>query len=105
MEKLALNQEKLADIYFSIRDDVPGMPSLPFTPSYELDAFSTTFEDPFSYQSDAFSSVFSTSADQTNNPTSTSNAEEPENPDNKLLSFGAPIPKAAILDDSGQTWP
>lgn len=81
------------------------MPTLPFTPSYELDAFSSTFEDPFSYQSDAFSSVFNTSADQTNNPTSTSNAEETENPDNKLLSFGAPIPKAAILDDSGQTWP
>lgn len=76
-----------------------GLPSLPFTPSYELsDAFSTTFEDPFSYQSGPFESLLDDTTQNTNNE---SNADL----DNKLLGFGAPILKAAILDDAGQTWP
>lgn len=75
------------------------LPSLPFTPSYELsDAFSTTFEDPFSYQSVPFESLDDNTTDQ-NGDTTTAN------PDNKLLGFGAPILKAAILDDAGQSWP
>lgn len=88
------------------RDDVNtgGMGSLPpFTPSYELsDAFSATFEDPFSYPSGPdFSSLLEdTNANSHNEPSSNS-----ADLDNKLLSFGAPILKAPIFDDAGQTWP
>ena len=82
------------------RDDVnTGLPSLPFTQSYELsDAFSTTFEDPFSYQSGPFESLLDDTTQNTSN-------ESTADLDNKLLGFGAPILKAAILDDAGQTWP
>ncbi|KAM3066897.1 hypothetical protein ACMFMG_007043 [Clarireedia jacksonii] len=84
-----------------ILDDVnTGMPTLPFTPSYELsDAFSTTFEDPFSYQSGTFDSLMGEQNQDNNAETNSSD------PDNKLLGFGAPIMKAPILDDKGQTWP
>ena len=76
-----------------------GLPSLPFTPSYELsDAFSTTFEDPFSYQSGPFESLL-------DDTTQNTNSESAADLDNKLLGFGAPILKAAILDDAGQAWP
>ncbi|QSZ30282.1 hypothetical protein DSL72_004804 [Monilinia vaccinii-corymbosi] len=83
------------------RDDInTGMPSLPFTPSYELsDTFSTTFEDPFSYHSGPFESLL-------DNPDAEKNGEtNSSNPDNKLLGFGVPIMKAPIFDDNGQTWP
>jgi len=86
------------------RDDVntSSLPPLPFTPSYELDAFSTTFEDPFSYQSGAdFSSLLEDTSAQPNNEPSSNSADL----DNKLLGFGAPILKATTLDDAGQTWP
>ncbi|TVY53681.1 Protein pacG [Lachnellula cervina] len=81
-----------------------GLP-IPFTPSYDLsDAFSTTFEDPFSYQSGPFESLL----DNPNNP-STQDGDDgaaPQDLDNKLLGFGAPIMKAPVLDDRGQqTWP
>ncbi|TAQ83207.1 hypothetical protein B7494_g8468 [Chlorociboria aeruginascens] len=84
-------------------DDVDhtALPPLSFTPSYELsDTFSTTFEDPFSYQSGA---AFEGLLDES----STSHGETNIGPelDNKLLGFGAPIMKAAVLDDAGQTWP
>ncbi|KAH7323677.1 hypothetical protein BKA65DRAFT_528507 [Rhexocercosporidium sp. MPI-PUGE-AT-0058] len=84
-------------------NDTGGMPPLPFTPSYDLsDAFSTTFEDPFSYPSGTdFSSLLEdTTTNAHNEPSS-----NPADLDNKLLSFGAPILKAPILDDAGQTWP
>jgi hypothetical protein len=88
------------------RDDVNNstLPTnLAFTPSYELDAFSTTFEDPFSYQSAAdFSSLLEDTNTHTNNE-STSNSGG--DLDNKLLGFGAPILKAPIVDEAGQTWP
>ncbi|KAL2062815.1 hypothetical protein VTL71DRAFT_5887 [Oculimacula yallundae] len=87
------------------RDDANhgGMPSLPFTPSYELsDAFSATFEDPFSYQSGAdFSSLLE---DPNTNPNNEPSSNAP-GLDNKLLSFGPPVLKGPILDDAGQTWP
>jgi hypothetical protein len=74
---------------------------MPFTPSYELsDAFSTTFEDPFSYQSSTFESLL-----DSNENTNTTTDTAPSELDNKLLSFGAPLLKAAVLDDGGQTWP
>lgn len=77
------------------------MPPLPFTPSYELsDAFSTTFEDPFSYHSGPFESLLDNSNSENNGDTNASD------PDNKLLGFGAPMMKAPILDDNNaQIWP
>ena len=91
---------------FNSRDDVNtgGMGSLPpFTPSYELnDAFSTTFEDPFSYPSGPdFSSLLEDTTTNPHNESSNNSADL----DNKLLSFGTPILKAPIFDDAGQTWP
>jgi hypothetical protein len=90
-------------MYFPIRrDDVnAGLPSLPFTPSYELsDAFSTTFEDPFSYQSGPFESLLDDTSSNQHGETSSNDL------DNKLLSFSAPIMKAAVLEaDNTQTWP
>ena len=85
------------------RDDVhnSGLPPLPFTPSYELDAFSSTFEDPFSYQSGPYESLLDES-NSNNHADSNNNAQDL---DNKLLGFGAPILKAPTLDDAGQTWP
>lgn len=76
------------------------MPSLPFTPSYELsDAFSTTFEDPFPYHAGPFESLLDDPNPENNGDTNASD------PDNKLLGFGAPIIKLPVLDDNGQTWP
>lgn len=76
-----------------------GVPSIQFTPTYELsDAFSTTFEDPFSYQSGSFDGLL----DETGNENGETNQHDL---DNKLLGFGPPIMKVAILDDGGQTWP
>ena len=72
---------------------------MPFTPTYELsDAFSTTFEDPFSSHSGPFESLLDDQIQNTNN-------ESTADVDNKLLGFGAPILKNPMLDDAGQTWP
>ena len=90
-------------MFFSIRrDDVNhGLPSLPFTPSYDLsDTFSTTFEDPFSYQSGPFESLLDDTTSDQHGETSSGDL------DNKLLSFSAPLMKAPVLDaDHTQTWP
>lgn len=88
------------------RDEInTGLP-LPFTPSYELsDAFSTTFEDPFSYQSGPFESVLDTETTTQNGGRGAGEEDMSQDLDNKLLGFGAPILKAPILDDRGQTWP
>lgn len=85
------------------RDDVntSSLPPLPFTPSYELDAFSTTFEDPFYQSGTDFSTLLEDTNAQPNNE-ATSNSGDL---DNKLLGFGTPILKAPTLDDAGQTWP
>jgi NDT80 / PhoG like DNA-binding family len=79
-----------------------GLPPLPFTPSYEFgDAFSSTFEDPFSYQSGPYESLL----DESNSKTNADSNTNAQDLDNKLLGFGATILKAPILDDAGQTWP
>ncbi|RQM05695.1 hypothetical protein DH86_00003786 [Scytalidium sp. 3C] len=84
----------------NILDDVHShMPTIPFTPTYELhDGFSATFEDPFSYQSGPFDNLLETS-----NPTQTETVTN--DLDTKLLGFGTPIMKSTVLDDRGQTWP
>ncbi len=84
------------------------LPPLPFTPSYALNAaFSNTFEDPFSYQSADFSSILEDPIPHPH-PSHSTGMDHPTNAsdlDNKLLGFGAPILKAPVLDDNGQTWP
>jgi len=83
--------------YTADRDDLNnGLPSLLYTPSFELDTFSSTFEDPFSYQTSTFENL----AEETNNASSS-----PGDVDNKLLGFGVPSIKEALFDDAGQTWP
>ncbi|KAH8599010.1 hypothetical protein B0O99DRAFT_683734 [Bisporella sp. PMI_857] len=80
----------------SFVDDINNGLAIPYTPSYDL----STFEDPFSYQSGPFESLLDdTSTAQNVEPASTAEL------DNKLLGFGAAIPKAAVLDQNGQTWP
>lgn len=80
------------------RDDINhGLTLPPYTPSYDL----STFEDPFSYQSGPFESLIDDGGSAQQNVEPSSGADV----DNKLLGFGAPIPKATILDEMGQTWP
>ncbi|EPE28880.1 p53-like transcription factor [Glarea lozoyensis ATCC 20868] len=96
-----LNFGEPSSMFAHTRDDLSSnVPSLPFTPSYELsDAFSSTFDDPFSYQSAQFDTLLEPNND-------TQQGETPSQAlDNKLLGFGAPIMKVPILDDRGQTWP
>lgn len=86
-----------------------GLP-LPFTPSYDIsDAFSTTFDDPFSYPSSTLENLLdhplNTNHNQNNSGNGGGSETSAQDLDNKLLSFGSPILKAPILDDHGQTWP
>lgn len=72
-----------------------GLPPLPFTPSYDFDQFSTTFEDPFSsYPAARHYDTVAPDAEAYNGEESS-----PQELDNKLLGFGAPIIRAAIVPD------
>ncbi len=74
---------------------------MPFTPTaYDFETFSTTFEDPFSYPARPFEGAGAGVLDaQAYNI----DASSPQELDNKLLGFGAPVPgKATLLADSGQ---
>lgn len=74
---------------------MPGLAPLSFTPSYEFDSFSNTFEDPFSYSARP---AFDVPAD-----TEPFNEESPaqDELDNKLLGFSAPLLKAQVVDGAG----
>ncbi|KAJ4205549.1 NDT80 domain-containing protein [Fusarium falciforme] len=74
--------------------DGTALPNLPFGSSYDLDAFSTTFEDPFSYSSRHFEPA----------PHQDVLHEEssPQEPDNKLLGFSAPASSATIINENNQ---
>ncbi|KAH7175618.1 hypothetical protein EDB81DRAFT_13805 [Dactylonectria macrodidyma] len=74
--------------------DGATLQNLPFTPSYDLETFSTTFEDPFSYSSRQFES--------TPNPDVLHEEESPQELDNKLLGFSAPVASATVIDETGQ---
>ncbi|CAG8977338.1 hypothetical protein HYALB_00009210 [Hymenoscyphus albidus] len=93
------------------RDDLTSnIPPIPFTPSYEnSDGFSSTFEDPFSYPSAPFDTLLEQSNNNSHNNSNNNNGQPGETflqaLDNKLLGFSAPIIKAPILNDCGQTWP
>ncbi|KAH6617933.1 hypothetical protein B0J18DRAFT_386791 [Chaetomium sp. MPI-SDFR-AT-0129] len=115
--------------------DPVNIPQLPFTPApYDFDAFSTTFEDPFSYPARPFENNPAAIGRGARNaphvyppaPVGDSHThththghghhdvydhmgegsppdDEDDALDNKLLSFGAPIPgKATLLTDAGQ---
>jgi len=75
-----------------------SLPQMPYTPSYELDEFATTFDDPLSYQSNMFETFL-----DDNLPIAEAAPVEMDN--GKLLGFGAPIHKTPVYDQSGQTWP
>lgn len=87
-----------------------GCSIVPFTPTYDLDAFSSTFDDPFTYHLPTFSPLLhapmspptrtGTSHTTRSHPAATTNSL-----DNKLLGFGAPSFSHALLDERGQTWP
>ncbi|CAG7562173.1 unnamed protein product [Fusarium equiseti] len=74
--------------------DGAALQTLPFGSSYDLDAFSSTFEDPFSYSTRQFQ------------PPQTQDAlheeSSPQEPDNKLLGFSAPAASATILNENNQ---
>ncbi|KXX78041.1 Protein pacG [Madurella mycetomatis] len=85
----------------SLLDPVHGLPNLPFTPStYDFEAFGTTFEDPFSYPARPFENA---GVSALNNEAYNGEALSPQELDNKLLGFGAPIPgKATLIGEAGQ---
>jgi hypothetical protein len=81
-------------------DHVHGIPNIPFTPSaYDFETFSTTFEDPFSYPARPFPGAGASALDA---EAYNIDASSPQELDNKLLGFGAPLPgKATLLTDAG----
>jgi hypothetical protein len=77
------------------RDSVnDALPSLPFTPSYDFDNFTTTFEDPFSYPARPYEAA--------PDPENLNEESSPQELDNKLLGFSPPILKATVVDEAGQ---
>jgi hypothetical protein len=105
------------------RDSVNNLSGLPFTPSYEFDTFST-FDDPFSYSTPArqpFDAGLGLGVVSGlglgggiggpsgrphpghGDPDAFINGEEssPQELDNKLLGFGAPLKHATLVDDVG----
>src|SRR2546430_1927182 len=75
------------------------MPPMPFTPSYELDGFSGSFDDPLSYQPNMFEAFLE---DNMNLPGESISTEVDSS---KLLGFGIPVHKTPVFDQTGQTWP
>ncbi|KAB5566652.1 acid phosphatase [Coniochaeta sp. 2T2.1] len=81
----------------SLLDSVNGnLPPLPFTPSYDFETFSTTFEDPFSsYPATRHYDALPQGDAEAYHGEESS----PQELDNKLLGFSTPIIKAAIVPD------
>ena len=75
-----------------------GLSAMPFTPSYELDGFPASFDDPWSYHSNLFETALEEDVNITDPIPLEMNS-------GKLLAFGAPIYKTPLLDQNGQTWP
>ncbi|KAF4972275.1 hypothetical protein FSARC_1111 [Fusarium sarcochroum] len=74
--------------------DGAALQTLPFGSSYDLDTFSSTFEDPFQYSTRQF--------DPPPNQDALHEESSPQEPDNKLLGFSAPVSSATIINDNGQ---
>lgn len=73
-----------------------GLPPLPFTPTYDFETFSTTFEDPFSY-----SRPYENAPGAETDPAFPDEGASPHQLDDKLLGFSAPIIKASVVDENG----
>ncbi|KAI0129579.1 NDT80/PhoG like DNA-binding protein [Xylariales sp. AK1849] len=69
-----------------------GLPNIPFTPSYDFETFTTTFEDPFSY-----SRPYEAAPDAETYPDEESS---PQQLDDKLLGFSTTVIKATPIDDT-----
>ncbi|KAI1325048.1 p53-like transcription factor [Xylariaceae sp. FL0255] len=69
-----------------------SLPTLPFTPGYDFESFTTTFEDPFNY---ARPYETAPNAEDANDEGSS-----PQQPDDKLLGFSPIVAKATPLDDA-----
>lgn len=69
-----------------------GLPPLPFTPSYDFETFSTTFEDPFNYSKPYEAAPHPEDFHD--------EGSSPQQPDDKLLSFSTTNVKATPLDDA-----
>ncbi|OTA82233.1 hypothetical protein M434DRAFT_37218 [Hypoxylon sp. CO27-5] len=77
----------------SLLENVNGsLPPLPFTPSYDFETFSTTFEDPFNYSKPYEAAPHTEDFHD--------EGSSPQQPDDKLLSFSATAVKATPLDDA-----
>ncbi|KAL2755637.1 hypothetical protein ACRALDRAFT_1064327, partial [Sodiomyces alcalophilus JCM 7366] len=71
-----------------------AFPTLPFTPTYDFQDFSTGFEDPFSYSAQQYE--IPASAEDPNQESSSHEL------DDKLLGFSNPVIKASLVDETGQ---
>ncbi|TQS35674.1 hypothetical protein Golomagni_03899 [Golovinomyces magnicellulatus] len=84
-------------------NDISRTNSFTYTPSFDkCDVFSTTFEDPFQYQSSA---EFSTPVEEKKCKIKHESDSRTLEIDKKLLGFCGPILNAAIFDETGQVWP
>ncbi|KAK4134761.1 p53-like transcription factor [Trichocladium antarcticum] len=97
----------------SLLDPTHGLSNLPFTPTpYDLETFSTTFEDPFSYPARPFGGGGGSGGDggctgdighraegypMGGRDDDDNDAASPPELDNKLLGFGAPIPSGRAM--------
>lgn len=98
---MSLPRNIRADLY-SHSDGISAdgsLPLIPFNSGYELDNFSTTFDDATNYHGLPFGPYIE------NNANDLDPESVPPDLDNKLLGFGAPVHKQTILDQNGQTWP
>ncbi|KAI0379020.1 p53-like transcription factor [Hypomontagnella monticulosa] len=81
----------------SMLENVNGnLPPLPFTPSYDFETFSTTFEDPFNYSKPYEAAPHTEDFHD--------EGSSPQQPDDKLLSFSTTAAKATPLDDALGTY-
>lgn len=69
---------------------------IPFTPAYDFEPFSNTFEDPFSYSRPYEAAPHAEDLHD--------EGSSPQQPDDKLLGFSATASKATPLDDSTGTY-
>ncbi|KAK1988096.1 NDT80/PhoG like DNA-binding family protein [Colletotrichum cereale] len=98
---MALNSAVVDGIDASIFDDSlldtvnTTFPTIPFTPTYEFQDFSTTgFEDPFAYSNRQYEAQPALEDFSQGSPS--------QELDNKLLGFSAPLLKATVVDGTGQ---
>ncbi|KAH8666405.1 hypothetical protein BX600DRAFT_511342 [Xylariales sp. PMI_506] len=77
----------------SMLDTVNGaLPNIPFTPSYDFETFTTTFEDPFNY-----ARPYEAAPDA---EAYHDEGSSPQQLDDKLLSFSSPTVKATPIEDT-----